>query len=184
MNTQVFFKILGKTYNYTTLPNGVIRLNIDLNPGTYSITAINPVSGENKINKITIFNKLMGNKDVTNYFGAKSTYKVRAYDETGKVVGAGKLVIFKVNGKKYKVKTDKKGYATLSIKLNPKQYIVTAQFNGTKVSNKITVKPVLTTKITSNKKTKKTKFSAKLLNSKGKILKGKKIKVGLVLILS
>ena len=175
MNTQVFFKILGKTYNYTTLPNGVVRLNIDLNPGTYSITAINPVTGENKINKITIFNKLMGNKDVTNYFGAKSTYKVRAYDETGKVVGAGKLVIFKVNGKTYKVKTDKNGYATLSIKLNPKQYIVTAQFNGTKVSNKITVKPVLTTKITSNKKTKKTKFSAKLLNSKGKVLKGKKI---------
>ena len=89
MNTQVFFKILGKTYNYTTLPNGVVRLNIDLNPGTYSRTAINPSTGENKINKITIFNKLMGNKDVTNYFGAKSTYKVRAYDETGKVVGAG-----------------------------------------------------------------------------------------------
>ena len=117
----------------------------------------------------------MGNKDVTNYFGAKSTYKVRAYDENGKVVSAGKLVIFKVNGKTYRIKTDKKGYATLSVKLNPKQYVVIAQFNGTKVSNKITVKPVLTTKITSNKKTKKTKFSAKLLNSKGKILKGKKI---------
>ncbi len=175
MNTQVFFKILGKTYNYSTLPNGVIRLDIDIDPGTYSITAINPVTGENKTNKITVFNKLMGNKDVTNYFGAKSTYKVRAYDENGKVVSAGKLVIFKVNGKTYRIKTDKKGYATLSVKLNPKQYVVIAQFNGTKVSNKITVKPVLTTKITSNKKTKKTKFSAKLLNSKGKILKGKKI---------
>ena len=34
---------------------------------------------------------------------------------------------------------------------------------------------MLTTKITSNKKTKKTKFTAKLLNSKGKPLKGKKI---------
>lgn len=175
MDTQVFFKILGKTYNYTTLPNGVVRLNINLNVGTYSITAINPVTGESKINKITIFNKLMGNKDVVNYFGAKSIYMVRAFDGNGKPVGAGNLVVFKVNGKTYKVRTDKKGYAKVSLKLNPKQYIITAQFNGTKVYNKIIVKPVLTTKITSNKKTKKTRFTAKLVNTKGKALKGKKI---------
>ena len=116
----------------------------------------------------------MENKNIVNYFGVKSTYKVRAYGDGGKVV-AGVYVTFKVNGKTYKVKTDKNGYAKISVSLNPKQYTVTAVFNGTKVSNKITVKPVLTTKITSNKKTKMTKFTAKLVNTKGKALKGKKI---------
>ena len=174
-NTNVMFKISGKTYNYTTLPNGIVRLNIDLNPGKYYVVAVNPKTGENKTNTIFIFNKLMGNKNVVNYFGAKSTYNVRAYGPDGKPVGAGFKVTFKVNGKTYTRKTDKNGYATLSVKLNAKQYTITASFNGTKVSNKITVKPVLTVKITSNKKTKKTKFTAKLLNSKGKVLKGKKI---------
>ena len=93
----------------------------------------------------------------------------------GKAVGAGKIVTFKVNGKTYKVKTDKNGYATLSLKLKAKSYTITAEFNGTKVSNKIIVKPVLTTKITFSKKTKKTKFTAKLINTKGKPVKGKKI---------
>ena len=175
INTKVFFKILGKTYNYTTFPNGVVRLNINLNPGKYSIIAINPITGENKTTKVTIFDKIMENKDVTNYFGAKSTYKVRAYGSDGKPVGKDSLVVFKVNGKTYKVKTDKNGYAKISLKLKVKSYKITAEFNGTKVSNKIIVKPVLTTKITSSKKTKKTKFSAKLVNSKGKALKGKKI---------
>ena len=173
-NANVSFKIDGKIYNYTTYPNGVVRLNINLNPATYYITAINPVTGENKTTKLTIFNKLMENRDVVNYFGVKSVYKVRAFDGNGSIV-VGKTVTFKVNGKTYNVKTDIKGYATLSVKLNSKQYLVTAEFDGVKVSNKITVKPVLTTKITSNKKTKKTKFTAKLVNTKGKALKGKKI---------
>ena len=174
-NTVVFFKFQGKTYNYTTFPNGIVRLNINLNPGTYKIEAINPVTGEHSINTLTIYSKLMGNKDVTNYFGATTVYKVRTYDGDGKPLGKGFVVTFKVNGKKYNVKTDKNGYATLKVKLNAKSYVVTAEFNGTKVSNKITVKPVLTMKITSNKKTKKIKFTAKLVSSKGKILKGKKI---------
>lgn len=41
--------------------------------------------------------------------------------------------------------------------------------------NKITIKPVLITKNLFVKKTKKIKFTAKLVNSKGKIVKNKKI---------
>lgn len=175
MSSPVYFIIGNKTYNYTTQPNGIVRLNIGLNPGLYNITAFNPVSGENKTNSIFVFKKIMENRDVTNYFGAKSTYKVRLYGNDGNPLGAGNLVVFKVNGKTYKVKSDRNGYAKLSVSLNPKQYTITAEFNGTKVSNKITVKPVLTCKISSNKKTKKTKFTAKLINTKGKALKGKKI---------
>ena len=82
---------------------------------------------------------------------------------------------FKVSGKTYKHKTDKNGYASLKINLNPKTYTITATYNKFKVSNKITVKPVLTAKNVSIKKGKKIVFSAKLVNTKGKALKGKKI---------
>lgn len=174
-NTNVTFDIAGKMYAYTTFPNGVVRLNINLDPGTYNITAFNPVTGENITNTLTIYKILMENSDVVNYFGAKSTYAVRVYGNDGKPIGEGAVVTFAVDGKTYHVNTNKDGYAIFSIELNPKQYVITAEFNGTRVSNIITVKPVLTTKITSSKKSKKTKFSAKLLDTNGNPLSGKKI---------
>lgn len=174
-DTKVKFKIGSKSYTVKTLPNGVARMNINIKAGTYTISCVNPVTGEKLSNKITVYYKIMGNKDVSNYFGAKTTYKVRIYTDGKKPVGAGKAVTFKVNGKTYKVKTDKNGYAKLAVKLNPKKYTVTASYGGFKVSNKITIKKVLTAKNISKKKSKKTKFSAKLVNTKGKPLKGKKI---------
>ena len=116
----------------------------------------------------------MENKDLTKYYKGSEVYKVRAYKNNGKVV-AGEIVKFKVCGKTYKKKTDKKGYASLNINLKPKTYTITAEYNGFKVSNKITVKPVLTAKNVSYKKGKTVKFSAKLVNTKGKALKSKKI---------
>uniref|UniRef100_UPI003864D2B4 Ig-like domain-containing protein n=1 Tax=Methanobrevibacter sp. TaxID=66852 RepID=UPI003864D2B4 len=174
-NADVMFRIAGKLYNYTTFPNGIVRLNINLSPGTYEIVAMNPLTGENATNTLTIYNILMENSDVANYFGANSVYRVRAFGNDGKPVEGGNMVTFYVDGKTYHIKTDSNGYATLSVRLNPKQYVITAEFNGTRVSNIITVKPVLTTKITSSKKSKKTKFSAKLLDTNGNPLKGKKI---------
>lgn len=174
-NTSVTFKIGSKSYTFNTAPNGIARININLSPGTYTITATNPVTGEIVKNSIRVFAYIMGNKDVTKYFGANKNYKVRVYDDNGKAVGAGKVVQFTINGKKYKVKTDKNGYATCKLNFNPKTYVITASYNKFKVSNKVVIKPVLTTKITSSKKTKKTKFTAKLVNAKGKPVKGKKI---------
>ncbi|MDO5831895.1 MAG: hypothetical protein Q4Q14_03560 [Methanobrevibacter sp.] len=174
-NTKVKFTIGSNSYTATTLPNGIVRLNINLNVGKYSITAINPKTKQKAVNSIFIFNYLMENKDLTQLYGAKKTYSVRAYGDNGKPVGKGVVVKMKVNGVTYKVKTDKNGYAKLTINLKPKKYTITAEYKGYKVSNKITVKPLLSAKNISKKKSKTTKFSAKLVNSKGKIQKGKKV---------
>lgn len=174
-NTKVTFTLSGKSYTITTLPNGIARVNINIKAGTYTITSKNPATGETLKNKLTIYYKIMNNKDVSNYYGAKTNYKVRIYGNDAKPVGAGKVVTFKINGKTYKIKTNKNGYATLAVKLPAKKYTVTASYNGFKVSNKITVKKVLSAKNISKKKTKTTKFKAKLVNSAGKVLKGKKI---------
>lgn len=174
-NTKVTFTISGKSYTLTTLPNGVARVNVNFNVGTYVISTVNPVTGQKLSNKITIFAPIMQNKDTSNYYGAKTNYKVRIYGSDAKPVGAGKVVSFKVNGKTYKVKTDKNGYAKLAVKLNIKTYTVTATYSGYKVSNKIKVKPLLSAKNMNKKKSKTTRFSAKLVNSKGKIVVGKKV---------
>jgi uncharacterized protein YfaS (alpha-2-macroglobulin family) len=112
---------------------------------------------------------------VTKYYGGSQTYKVRIYNEDGKAAGAGKVVQFKLNGKKYNVKTDKNGYAVCKLNLKPKKYTITAIYSGFKVSNKITVKPVLYAKGISVKKAKFIKFKVKLVKTNGKPFKGKKI---------
>ena len=176
-NREVRFVLNGKTYKVKTLPNGVVRLNININPGSYKITAINPQTSEKVVNNLRIYAKIMENKDLTQYYGANKSFKVRIYNTTtGKAVGSGVKVTFKINKKTYTVKTDKKGYASLKIKLKPGKYTIITKYAGYKVSNKVTVKPVLTASNIIGKNIKTLKFKAKLVNKNGKALKGKTIK--------
>ena len=173
-NTKITFKISGNSYKVETQPNGVANINVNFKPGDYVISCVNPVTKQKLSNKISIIYPIMG-KDSSNYDGAKTTYKVRIYNLNLKPVGAGKTVKFKINGKTYKVKTNKNGYAKLAIKLKPNKYKVTVKYSKYKITNKITVKKLLSAKNVSKKKSKTTKFSAKLVNSKGKVQKNKKI---------
>ncbi|KZX12515.1 bacterial Ig-like domain protein [Methanobrevibacter oralis] len=174
-NTKVKFTIGSKSFTATTLPNGVARLNINFKPGTYTITAINPVTGQKATNTIKIFYRIDQNKDLNMNFGSGKSYKVRLHNDDASVSGAGKIVVFKINNKVYKVKTDKKGHAYIKINLNPKIYFITATYKGFTVKNKIIVKPLLKAKNIIQKKSKITKFKVKLVNSNGKIQKSKKI---------
>ena len=173
-NTNVTFKISGNSYKVATLPNGIAKINVNFKPGEYVISCVNPATKEKLSNKITIIYPIMG-KDSSNYVGSKTKYKVRIYKLNLNPVGKGKTVKFKINGKTYKVKTNKNGYAKLAIKLKAKKYTVTVKYSKYKITNKITVKKLLSAKNISVKKSKKVKFKAKLVNSKGKVQKNKKI---------
>jgi hypothetical protein len=63
----------------------------------------------------------------------------------------------------------------MKITLNPKTYNIIVYYKGYKVTNKIVVKPTIITKNLASKKT-TVKFTAKLVNAKGTILKNKAIK--------
>ena len=105
------------------------------------------------------------------YFSSGKSYKVLISESDA----TGELVTMKVNGKTYYVEVGNNGYASLKVNLNPKSYTITAMFKGYVVKNKIIVKPLLTAKNISVKKSKKIRFTAKLVNTKGKVVKGKKI---------
>ena len=132
------------------------------------------LNGEILRDSIDVLPRITENKDFTMYFNNGASYKVRIFDDYGNPV-SGKYVTFKINGKEYKRKSNSNGYALLKIGLSPKTYTISAAYKGFNVTNKIVVKPILTAKNISKKKTILTKFSAKLVNGKGKPLNAKLI---------
>ena len=171
------------------LVNGSASITVPgLSEGKHNVTVT--YSGDGKYSKVVKSNtldvklpvpvyKITNNKDVKVIYSAKATYKVLVTKD-GKAVGAGESVVITFNGKKYTVKTDKNGYATLNLntKVKVKTYTVTAEYNGVKVTNKVKVQHVIKA---SNKKVKKsrkvTKVKITLKKVNGKVLKKKTLKI-------
>lgn len=174
-NTKVVFSINRKDYNVTTDLDGVAILNEKLNVGYYQVIVNNLATAESSAYSLNIVKRITENSNINMYFGAGNSYKVRVFDDDGNSVGAGEIVKIAVNKKTYTRTTDSNGYASFKVTLQPGTYTITATYSGVKVSNKIVVKPVLTAKNISKKKAKTIKFTAKLVNTKGKVVKGKKI---------
>ncbi len=148
---RVTFKAGDKTYTATTNSKGIATADVDLEVGTYTVTAINPVNNEQKEFKLVI---------------SKAASKIAlASSQSGEVVtltvaltpsAATGSVIFTVNGEN-KTTTIKSGKATLTrTDLKAGNYTVTAFYNGdnnldASASNTISfsvsdVYPVLTAK--------------------------------------
>ncbi len=174
-NTEVTFIVNGNEYCVKTNQFGIAKLNHGFAPGTFEITILNPQTGENLTRTMTIVKRITENANILMDYGDAASYSVKVHADNGNPVGAGELVTFKVNGKTYFVKTDANSYASFKIKLLPKTYTITAEYRGSKVSNKIVVKQILKAKNVSKKKSKNVKFSATLKSSKGKAIVGKKI---------
>jgi hypothetical protein len=178
-NVSLNITVDNKVYHIISDENGISTLSITLPMGNFLITScVNDSVIYNSsliANKINVMSqaKLTGS-DVVMYFGAGKYYKVRVFADDGKPL-KGAVVSIAISGKTVKVATDNNGYASYKITLKANTYYVTATYKNLKVSNKIVVKPVLTAKNISKKKAKKIKFQAKLVNTKGKALKNKKI---------
>ena len=119
--------------------------------------------------------KITNNKNVAVDYSGKVTFKVRVIGSDGKVVGKNEVVVMKLAGKTYSVKTDKNGYASKTFSLLPGKYSITSSYKGFSVKNTIVIKNVLKVKSVTKKKAKKIKYSASLKTSKGKAISGKKI---------
>ena len=169
------------------LSNGSASVSIPaLSPGNHNVTVkytgdknYSPVTREVTLNVTAPVFKLSENKDVSAVYSADATYKVLVTRD-GKAVGAGETVAIKFNGKTYSVKTDKDGYAILSLKTNveAKTYTITAEYNGVNVTNKVIIKHVIKANNKKVKKSKKvTKVKVSLNKVNGKYLKSKVLKI-------
>ena len=165
--TEVIFNINGVMYNRKTNENGTAKLNINLGPGTYILTAINPVNGEMQSNIVTVLPNIVSN-DLVKYYRNASQYVVTVLGEDGKAVGAGENVTFNINGVFYTRTTNASGQAKLNINLGSGNYIITAVYNGCSVANNITVLPVLTAEDLTKKYGTPDQFVATLVDGQGK----------------
>ena len=165
-NTTVSFKINGRNYKRTTNESGWAKFNINLGPGEYDLTAINPVTGEEKLNTVTVLTNLE-TSDLTKYFMNASQFIVRAILPNGSYAGAGEKIRFNINGRFYARTTDDNGYAILNINLPPGEYTITTYYGDYSVGNTISVLPILTADDLVMVHGDGSKFTVKLLDGLG-----------------
>ena len=132
----VTFNINGVFYNRTTNESGIAKLNINLQPGDYVITA--EYKNCRVSNNIKVL-PVLSASDLTKKYGTADQFVAKLLDGEGKAF-AEQRVQFNVNGVLYNSVTDSQGKAKLNINLQPGEYIITSSYNGSSISNKITIK--------------------------------------------
>ncbi|MCR5027500.1 MAG: adhesin [Methanobrevibacter sp.] len=143
-NTPVTFNINGVFYTRVTNDIGIARLNLNLEQGKYILTAMNPITGEMRSNNVTILPTITNNRDLVKYYRNGTQYVVTVIGKNGETIRSGETVEFNINGVFYYRQTNIQGQAKLNINLNPGDYVITAAYDGCRVSNNIKVLPTIT----------------------------------------
>jgi len=189
-NKTVKFTLNNAQSNATTDNDGVAKLRITLNPGKYTVKysfedeGYVKSEGQTGIFVITTSTSKIKASAYTAYVGVKNTYSVTL--TAGDTPLADRMVTFKINGKTVKSKTNSKGVASINIKQAKGSYKLSYSYAGEKNINpasgtvKITVKKGMPTKIVKANKViyrnkKAAYFKIKLTDSRGNVLKSKKV---------
>ncbi|WP_407421236.1 hypothetical protein [Methanobrevibacter sp.] len=132
---KVTFNINGVFYERYANETGHVKLNINLQPGEYIITAEhNGCRVANNIKVLPVLNAT----DLKMTYRDGSKFNVTLLNGEGKVY-PGQNVTFNVNGVFYNRTTDVNGVAHLNINLMAGEYIITSSYNGSNIANKITI---------------------------------------------
>ena len=134
---SVQFNINGVFYTRTSDANGYVKMNINLNPGTYVITAnYNGLMASNTIKVLPILKA----NDLNMSYRDGSKFEATLLDGQGKAY-ANQNITFNINGVFYTRTTDANGIARLNINLMAGKYIITSMYeNGAAISNKVTIR--------------------------------------------
>ena len=177
-NTDVTFNIHGVFYTRTTNASGWAKLNINIEPGKYILTAMNPVTGEMKSNNITVFT-LIESSDLVKYNRNGTQFVIRVRGEDGNWAKAGETVTFNIHGVFYTRQTNETGHIKLNINIEPGEYIITSYYKDCAESNKITVLPRLITSDVVMKYGAGSKFIVKTLDPQGNIAPNQEVSFNL-----
>ena len=142
------FIVNGKVYNYVTDAKGQKKIYI-LSKAKKTISAKILFAGDDQYAQSSKAVKIKVNPQKVKIVAKKQTFKatkkVKKFKATlkntkGKAI-KGKKLVFVVNKKKYTAKTNKKGVATVKVKLTAKKtYKVTVKFAGDQTYKKATKK--------------------------------------------
>ena len=115
VNASVTFNINGVFYKKQTDDNGMARLNINLFPGEYILTAIH-LNGEEKANIIKILTTISA-EDISLIENKSGVFVLKTHD-------GARNVSITINGVEYIVQTDDGGVATLNVSLSKGNHAV------------------------------------------------------------
>lgn len=149
-NRMVTISVNGKNYNRKTNAKGVASLPINLKPGTYKVISTDPNTGYKLTTNFKILTTITAS-NVKNVAGDSRKFTAKFFKSNGKAL-AKKYVKFKVRGKIYKVKTNSKGQASLSLKKFKKGTYKVISYNpdGLKKTNTFKICSKASTKLYSN----------------------------------
>lgn len=180
-NTNVKITVNGQSYTKKTDSAGRISMSINLKPGTYTVAATNPATGYTLKTTFKILSTITAS-DISKVYTDSKKFKAKFLNSNGQAL-AKKTIKFKIDGKKYKVKTNAKGVAKLSLKTLKKGTYKITSYNtdGLKIVNTVKVVKSTSTTLTASDYTFLTSDSkviqVKLLNKFGYAPgKGKQIK--------
>lgn len=112
-NVTVSITVNGVTYSVRTDENGTAVLPINLNPGDYKVFTIDPITGYKLTTTIKVLSTI-SSSNLKKVEGDSRKFTAKFYTSEGEAL-ANQYVKIAINGKTYKVKTDSKGKATLSL---------------------------------------------------------------------
>ena len=158
-NRQVNVEIDGEKTVMTTDGDGKLSIDLNLKAGNHTIRITNPATGEIIRKDIAVVSQdqkvqnpqtqnrkanpkiIIKTKNISVKKGKKIKFKATLSYSNGKPI-IGKKVTFKFKGKKYKVKTNRKGVAKLKLKLKLKKgkYKIKTKYGKVTVKNTIKIK--------------------------------------------
>ena len=115
VNASVIFNINGVFYKKQTDDNGMARLNINLFPGEYILTAIH-LNGEEKANIIKVLTTISA-EDISLIENKSGVFVLKTHD-------GARNVSITINGVEYIVQTDDGAVATLNVSLSKGNHAV------------------------------------------------------------
>ncbi|WP_365907109.1 adhesin [uncultured Methanobrevibacter sp.] len=179
VNKTVKFNINGVFYQRDTDENGTARLNINLYPGEYILTAYNPINNEAIASNITVISTINGS-DIKKYYRNGTQYTATLVDSNGNIL-ANKTVRLNINGVFYNRTTNENGTVTLNINLMPGNYTITVYnpTNGEENSNNVLVLSKLVAKDVKMDYQSGGKYSVTVLDDQGNTLANKTVKLNI-----
>lgn len=142
-NKKVTFKIAGKTYIRKTDANGEATLNINLKKGTYKIKV--SFAGEKNLKASSVTKKVVVHKmsptritwqNAVIFKEKTSTPFIIKYRDVRENPISHATIIFKINKKTYKVRTDKEGKAHINLKLKAGSHILKVSSYNSEIHKK------------------------------------------------
>lgn len=113
-NRNVQITVNGKTYTVKTNGNGVASLSVNLKPGNYKVISNDPLTGYKLTTTFSILATITAS-NVKKVADDSRKFTAKFLKSNGKSL-AKKYVKIKLNGKTYKIKTNKNGEASISLK--------------------------------------------------------------------